>query len=596
MSLEDAQVVRARPQTLTGLLQAAGPTVGRLLSIRRRQPALATAGGSLAVQPAALGTDAAVEQERPARPARAVALRVLTLTDLHGALLTAGERDGRPLGGVAYLAAYLAKERAARPGRTLFLHNGDAVGMTPAISGLLQDEPTVAVLNAIGCDAGALGDHELDEGLDELFRLLDGGAHPTTLLRSGSFLGSGFPWLAANVLSEASGHPILPAYWVFDLAGVRVGVIGVVTAETPRLIGGGARGLRFADEAATVNRYTAELRDGPERASVIVVLAHLGGTTAQPGQTTGPIGGPMARFAAALDERVDVVIGGDLHAHSYVATVSGRLVVQGPPYGAALGVVDLTVDPDERRVIGRSARLLPIWQDAIEPDPAIAELVGGVQRLAASFGAEPVATSAQPLLRQPGDDPDVPPLGELVARAFQQSADADLAVVHPGEIRADLPAGHLTRAHVYAVLPGGHSLVTVRLSGDQIRRLLEEQWTKTRTSRLYLSGLVAEVAPEAPIGQRVRSLRLAGGAALERGRAYAVAMTDFLAGGGDGFRTPLAGTERTRGSLAVDALVAYLRKHPEPLTSDRATAPPVPPTSPRTSPPSSQAPTRPAAL
>src|SRR4029450_514937 len=121
------------------------------------------------------------------------------------------------------------------------------------------------------------------------------------------------------------------------------------------------RGLRFADEAATVNRYVAELRDGPERAGAIVVLAHLGGTAAQPGQTTGPIGGPMARFAAALDVRGDVVIGGDLPAPRFVATTAGKLVVQGPPFGAALGVVDLVVDPDERRLVGRSATLLPVW-------------------------------------------------------------------------------------------------------------------------------------------------------------------------------------------------------------------------------------------
>jgi 5'-nucleotidase len=565
-------VVRARPHTHTGLLQAAGTTVGRLLSIRRRQPALATPGDSLVVTPDALDSDAVDTPERAARPARAVAIRILTLTDLHGALLTAGERDGRPLGGAAYLAAYLARERAARPRRTLFLHNGDAVGMTPPISGLLQDEPTVAVLNALGCAAGALGDHELDEGQDELFRLLDGGTHPATLLRSGSFLGSGFPWLAANVLSETTGHPILPAYRVFDLAGVRVGVIGVVTTETPRLVGGGARGLRFADEAATVNHYVAELRDGPERAQAIVVLAHLGGTTAQPGQTAGPIGGPMARFATKLEERVDVVIGGDLHAHSYVATVAGKLIVQGPPFGAALGLVDLTVDPDERRVIARSATLLPVWQDMIDPDPAITDLVSGVQRVSASLGAEPVAVSARPLRRQPGVAPTEPSLGDVVAGAFQQIAAADLAVVHPLEIRADLPAGQLTRVHVYAVLPGGHTLVTMRLSADQIRRLLEEQWTKARTSRLHVAGLVAEFAPEAPAGQRVRSISLAEGGPLERGRTYTVAMTDFLAGGGDGFRTPLAGMARTHGPLAVDALVTYLRKQAQPIASDLETS------------------------
>jgi 5'-nucleotidase len=557
---------RLRP--LADRVRAAGQAVARVLPSRRGAPDLAggldgtVAGGEPALPPAE-------ERELPQRPDNRVAIRILAVTDFHGALLSAGERDGRPAGGAAYLAACLRRERAARPGRTLLLHNGDVVGLSPAVSGLLQDEPAVAVCNAIGLDAGVLGNHEFDEGLDELFRLLDGGTHPATLWRSGSFPGSAFPWLAANVVSEATGHPILPAYRVFDLAGVRVGVVGVVSTDTPRLIGGGALGLRFVDEAATVNRYVAELRDGPEQVAVVVVLAHLGGTLVQPGQPGGPIAGPIARFAAGLAGGVDVVVAGHVHAHSYATTIAGTLVVQGPPFGAAYAAVDLEVDPEFGQVVDRSATLVPVWQDAVAPDPEVAAIVARARAEAVSLAGERVAVATGAYQRAPSAGATDVSLGDLVADAFLRAAGSDVAAVHPGEVRADLPAGPVTRGDVYAVLPGGHRLVVVDLTADQLRRFLEEQWTRQRTSRLHLAGVVAEVEPEAIHGRRLRRLRLADGRPLERGQTYTVAMTSFLAGGGDGFRVPLEAEDRLPGPPALDALVAHLRD-PVPPTSVEA--------------------------
>ena len=562
---------RYRP--LTGLARAAGGAVVRALPGRRRS-AIPASAGDRPVGPSAVEAAPAAKSGRSVdgHGERTVDIRILGVTDFHGALVSPGQRDGRPVGGAAALAAHLRRAREERPGQTLVFHNGDVVGHSPAISGLLQDEPAVAVLNAIGFDAGVVGTHEFDEGLDELFRLLDGGAHPTTLWRNGSFPGCSHPWLAANVVSEASGHPILPAYRVFDAGGVRVGVIGVVTAETPRRIGGGTGGLHFADEAATVNRYARELRQGPEQVAAVVVLAHLGGTVAPAGQPGGSIGGPMARFAAALEPGVDAVIGGHLHAHSYVATIGPALVVQAAPLGTAYAALDLRIDPVERRVVHRSAALTPVWADAIAPDPEVAAIVARAERIAAPLAAERIATLSVPFRREPAGDTGSGHLGHLVARAFQQATGAEIAVVHPAELRVDLPAGPLTRAEVYEVLPAGHGLVTLRLTGEQLRRFLEEQWHRDRTSRLHLAGLIADIVPEAPRGQRVRRPRRPDGTPLDRARPYTVAMTGFLAGGGDGFRVPLTATDRTAGPRELDAVVAYLRKLPQPVTNDHLAA------------------------
>ena len=216
-----------------------------------------------------------------------VHIRLLTVNDFHGALTTTGVVDDQPAGGAAYLAAHLARERANHPQSTLLVHSGDMVGLSPPLSGLLQDEPTGAVLNKLGFAAGVVGNHEFDEGVDELVRLVDGGNHPGTIWTTGSFPGFNFPCLGANVISERTGHPLLPATRVLTVAGVRIGVIGVVGTEAARNLGASASGVRFADEASSVKRHIAEFRE--RRVAAIVVLAHLGATG--PGGTGAGAGG-----------------------------------------------------------------------------------------------------------------------------------------------------------------------------------------------------------------------------------------------------------------------------------------------------------------
>jgi 5'-nucleotidase len=214
--------------------------------------------------------------------------------------------------------------------------------------------------------------------------------------------------------------------------------------------------------------------------------------------------------------------------------------------------------------------------------------VARAERLAAPLAAERVAAATAAFLRDPVRDalappqaqPQPQPLGDLVARAFRHATGAEVAAVHPGELRADLPAGPVTRADLYAALPGGHGIVTLRLTGEQLRRFLEEQWLRDRTSRLHLAGIVADVVLDAPRGQRVRRPRLTDGTPMDRGRAYTVAMSGFLAGGGDGFRVPLAAAERSPGPRELDAVADYLRKLPQPITIDHITANGTPPAEP----------------
>lgn len=445
-----------------------------------------------------------------------VRIRLLTVNDFHGALTATGVVDGQPAGGAAYLAAYLARERSHHPQASMLVHAGDMVGLSPPLSGLLQDEPTGAVLNKLGFAAGVVGNHEFDEGVDELVRLVDGGNHPDTVWKTGSFPGFNFPCLGANVISERTGHPLLPAARVLTVAGVRIGVIGVVGTEAARNLGASASGVRFADEASSVKRHIVELRE--RRVAAIVVLAHLGATG--PGGAGGRRG-RLPEFAAALDADVDVIVAGHTHQPA-VVTFGNVLTVQAHPHGLSYGAVDLWIDRRLNRVVERGAEIVPTFHQGIEPDSSTTALIASFERLAAPLAEPTVTVGAAPLVREPAP-PDAALLGPVIADAYRSATGAEIGLVHPAELHADLPAGPVSRADLYKVLPGGHDLVSARLSGAALLRLLDDRSRPVRAPRPYCSGAKPEFAIDRAQGQRLAGLRLADGDKLDPAGIYTVA-------------------------------------------------------------------------
>jgi predicted AlkP superfamily phosphohydrolase/phosphomutase len=259
--------------------------------------------------------------------------RLLGVNDVHGNITGRNLTYADPYtgvstsaGGIAVLASYLNKARAADPGHTLTLEAGDMVGASPPESGLLRDKPTLDALSAMHLDAGTLGNHEFDRGVSELLRQVRGGVSPVD--PSVTFGGLGFPVVDANVIDDATGRPLLPPYVVKEVGGVQVGVIGATTVTTPGITTTGATtGVRFTDEATAVNGYVRELSGRGVHA--FVVLVHEGGR--QTGYPVGPVGDRVRGIAANLDPAVDVVISG--HSHTTVATrVAGKLVVQASSY------------------------------------------------------------------------------------------------------------------------------------------------------------------------------------------------------------------------------------------------------------------------
>jgi 5'-nucleotidase len=522
-----------------------------------------------------------------AQDTRLVRVQLLALNDFHGQLAPGKQLLGRPVGGAAVLAAYLRDAAARFPGDTLIVHAGDHVGASPLESALLQDEPSIQFLNLLGnrfcswrarldprCNlVGIPGNHEFDDGLAELLRLLRGGNARNGPFLQSPYRGASFPYVSANVLHARDGSSVFPAFVIKRAGGVRIGVIGAVLEATPSMVvAAGVRDIRFASEAEAINRAVARLRKAGVEA--IVVSIHQG--SAQPpyeGPTRRDANmpeGEMTRLVGKLDAAVDVVISGHAHAFSN-AFVKGRdgsevLVTQALSAGSAYAQIELTLDSVTRDVVAKTARIVPTYADSgpgRTPSADVAALVQRAQDRVAGLASRVLGSTRAPLSHTPNAAGEAE-LGNLIADAQRHALGADVALMNLGGIRADLDAGEITYGELFALQPFGNSLVQMKLSGAQLLRALEQQWRSTPARVLQVSGLSYVWDPQAPVGRRVIAARVGGGA-LAAEASYRVVVNNFLAEGGGDFEVFREGSERSGGPADIDALVAYIEQLGRPV-------------------------------
>ncbi|MEH7438636.1 5'-nucleotidase C-terminal domain-containing protein [Neobacillus drentensis] len=490
----------------------------------------------------------------PAADNRLVQVQLLGINDLHGQLNVTRKVNGKPAGRIDYLAAYL-KQREAENKNTLLVQDGDMVGASPPVSALLQDEPTIELLNKLGFDIGTVGNHEFDEGLNEFLRLINGGAHPKT----GNFAGSTFPWIVANVINEKTGKTILPPYHVIKVNGMPIGFIGVVTTETPTVVvPSGVAGLKFTDEVEAINRNVAELKK--QGVKSIVVLAHNPGTSGPNGENPT---GQLVEIANRVDDEVDIIFGG--HNHAYMnATIDNKLVVQSYSYGTAFSDVDIEIDPKTKDIVSKRAEIVTTFQEGIEPDPEIKKMLEGYEAKVEPIVKRIVGSTTDNLTAKQNENGESV-LGDFIADAQRKAMNTDFAFMNPGGIRADIDPGDITWGEVYTVQPFNNELVKMTMTGQQIRDLLNQQWG-TRTAILQISGLTYTWDPNKPVGNRVVSVKLSDGTELDSAKSYTVTANIFLSGGGDGFTVFTKAQNKEVGPVDLEALVNYIGEQPKPFS------------------------------
>jgi 5'-nucleotidase len=486
-------------------------------------------------------------------------VQLLGVNDFHGQLDVTRTVNGRKVGRADYLAAYL-KQQEAKVKDTLLLAIGDNVGASAPVSALLQDEPTIDIFNTLHFDVSTVGNHEFDHGVNEMLRQIYGGPNPNT---GAYFAGANFPYVCANVVNADTKKPLLQPYTIKRVHGVQIGFIGVVTTETPTItMPSNVKGIEFTDETEAINKYAKELKK--KGVKTIVVLAHDPGTSNADGSNAN---GRVVDMAKNVDPAVDVIFGG--HNHAYLNTkVNGKLVVQAYSYGTAFDDVHLWIDPKTKDVVKSNAEILSTYQDSIQPDPQIKQMIDNAEAKVAPLINQVVGTAAADLTQTQNASGESN-LGDFITDAQRASTKAQIAITNPGGIRANINSGQITWGNLFTVQPFNNQLITMDLTGAQIRQALNQQWATNRM--LQISGL--KYSWDSTLGDdKIVSMTLEDGTPIEPNQTYSVTMNSFLASGGDGFTAFASGKNQVTGQVDLDALVDYVKKQTAPInvtTGDR---------------------------
>jgi 5'-nucleotidase len=527
-----------------------------------------------------------------AAQAAPVELRILAINDFHGNLrppaggiaVTDPDDKTRKIavaaGGAEHMATLVKQLREGRK-NTIFVAAGDLIGASPLLSAMFHDEPTIQSLSMMGLEISSVGNHEFDEGKDELLRMQNGGCHPVDKCQGPHpFSGAKFHYLAASTFEKNTGKTVLPPYEIRDFEGIPVAFIGLTLKDTPNIVSpAGVTGLEFRDEADTVNALVPELR--ARGVEAIVVLIHEGGFPSGDYNECPGISGPIVDIVKKFDRAVDLVISGHTH-RAYVCEIDGRLVTSGDKYGTIVTAIDLKLDPLTRDVASASADNVIVRTDTYGVDREQAALLESYDKFAAPIANRQAGSITETLSRAPNEAGESA-LGDIIADAQLAATSADgsgaalIAFTNPGGIRADIPKkqdGAVTYGDLFASQPFRNQLITLTLTGAQIRILLEQQWLDPKRPRiLQLSkGFSYAWDGAKPYGERVIVDRMSlNGRRIDPAMNYRVTVNNFLAAGGDGFTVLKEATGRQVGIYDVDALYAYFQANSPvaPAATDR---------------------------
>lgn len=475
-------------------------------------------------------------------------LTIVSTSDFHGNLLQ-GQKDkatGRDFGGAAVMAAYIAGIRAQNPDGTLLLDDGDAM-QGPPISTAFKGQPVIEFYNAVGYAAMAIGNHEFDWSLDTMKQRI---------------AQAKFPVLSANIFNKADGRrpDWARPYTMVTVNGLKVGIIGVSTVQTPVVtLPEIVRGLEFRDPAPVVNALVPELKG--KGADLVVVIAHLGGAQDKSGAVTGEI----ADLAKAV-KGVDAIFGG--HTHTTVAGTVNGVPVLIPYYnGRAVGITKLTYDTSSARVVKVEQEVATTFADQVKPDATAAAIVDKYNKDLGPKMAEVLGNAPAEILRNYDQESA---LGNMVADIMREAAGAQIAFTNAGGLRTDIPAGPITLGKIWEVMPFDNTIVTMELTGAQVLEILKNK----SKGMVQSSGLKFKYDPAAPGDARaVLEVALSDGKPLDPNRVYTVATNNFMATGGDNFTAFTGGKKVYDTNILIrDAMVNWLKAQ---TAAGRAIAPRV---------------------
>ena len=509
-----------------------------------------------------------------------VDVRILAINDFHGYLqpFAGGIRIDDPAdktkkitvpaGGAEHMATLVQQLRAGRK-NSIFVAAGDLIGASPFLSALFHDEPTIEALSLMGLDVASVGNHEFDEGESELLRMQNGGCHVIDGCQGPHrFEGAKFRYLAASTIEKSTGKSLFPPYAIREFDGIPVAFIGLTLKGTQGIVSpAGIANLEFRDETETVNALVPELK--ARGVEAIVVLIHEGGFPTGDYDGCAGISGPIVDIVRKFDRAVDLVISGHTH-RAYLCEIDGKLVTSADKYGTLVTTIDLKLDPVTRDVVGMTPENHIVRSASLAKNPEQTALIASYDKLSAPIANRPAGAITETLSRTP-DSAGESVLGDIIADAQlaatngEKTGAAVIAFTNPGGIRGDIVRkdnGEVTYADVFAAQPFRNQLVTMTLTGQQIKDALEQQWADPKRPRILQVSTGFGFAWDGGKGdgERIVAERMTlNGVKIDPAARYRVTVNNYLSEGGDGFAAFTGGTDRLTGIYDVDALYDYVR-------------------------------------
>ena len=457
----------------------------------------------------------------------ATSIIIYNTNDLHGHILSSAG-----VGGSAVLSNYLKDQKKPY----LLLDAGDTFQGTPE-GDLSNGEAVIKVMNELGYDAMTLGNHDLDKGQTQLKKLIEM---------------ANFAVLGANVIDKRTGQIFkgLEPYYIKEINGVRVGVLGLTTSKMryitmPQL----RKGMEFQNEVDVAKKYIPELK---KKADVIIALTHIGLAD----------GNDDDIFLAQNTDGIDIIVGG--HSHTNLRKpiyVKDTMIVQTGGLGKSVGKI--TIEIKNRKILSKRYSPVYLRVKKFGEDEKMTALIQNLTKNISAKMETIVGSSAQKLSHYAsgrfGKSGEIP-LGNWQADVFRITTNSNIGFQNSGGIRADLPEGNLTLRNMYELAPFGNTIYTLNLTGAQIKNILEKS-VSGKFGMLQVSGLKFKYDANKDAGQRVVEITV-GNDPINPKKYYKVATNSFVATGGDDYNIFKQGKNiHDTGIIDREVELSYLRSH-----------------------------------
>jgi 5'-nucleotidase len=528
------------------------------------------------------------------KPNNGIEIQILGTNDFHGRI---ANDPGSAAAGAAVMAGAVKQLRADNP-NTVFAAAGDLIGASTFESFIDKDKPTIDALNSAGLEVSSVGNHEFDQGYDDLVNRVMAPYDASTNPKGGA----NWEYIAANLVKKGTSDPVdeIAPTWTKTMNGVKVGFVGAVTEHLPELVSpAGIANLDVTDIVTAVNAQADELKN-VEDADIVIMLVHEGAGGTDCATMDDDPTSDFGSIITGIDENVDAIVSGHTHleyncdftVQDWVdegRTVTKRPVVSAGQYGAALNQIVFDVDPGTGEVISKRQNVLRLKVANGGPfnypvDAPTQAIVDAAVANANVLGAQPLGQLADGFRRAKFDNGTTEnrggesTLGNLVAEAQRwatrnpESGSAQIAFMNPGGLRADMVGGitgetsypkTLTYKQAANVQPFANTLVNMDLTGAQIKGTLEQQWQPAGASRPFLrlgtsKGFTFTYDSSLPQGSRITGMWL-DGVAIQPGTTYSVTVNSFLSAGGDNFTTLAGGTNKQdTGKTDLAGMVDYM--------------------------------------